>query len=67
MNKLIREICKRETGKSEVSVGNVRSVLKHLADCMVERHDYFKTFAEYYNVKLAKHIKKIKEKKAKKK
>lgn len=36
MKNLIKELCKREAGKSEVSVGNVRSILKHLADIIVD-------------------------------
>lgn len=36
MNKLIKEICKREAKKSQVSVGNVREVLKHTLDILSE-------------------------------
>lgn len=39
MKKLIKEIAKREGKKSEVSVGNIREVLKHFAEIMAE-HEY---------------------------
>ena len=37
-NKLIKELCRREAGKSEVTVGNMRSVVKHLATIDAEAH-----------------------------
>ncbi len=51
MNKLIKEICKREAGKSEVSVGNVRSVLKHLAEITLEHDNLKEEFETYVNKK----------------
>lgn len=36
MKNLIKELCKREAGKSEVSVGNVRSIMKHLSNILAD-------------------------------
>ena len=64
MNKLIREICKREAGKSEVSVGNVRSVLKHLAEITAEDIDLCESWTDFKNKKYEKWLSKsIKKKK----
>lgn len=39
MKKLIREICKREGKKSQVSIGNVREVLRVLTDVLTDEHN----------------------------
>lgn len=54
MRKLVKEISKREAGKSETSVGNIRSVLKHLADLMCEDAIYYNEFVDYANSKIDK-------------
>lgn len=36
MRKLIKEICKREGKKSQVTIGNVREVIRHFADIQAE-------------------------------
>jgi hypothetical protein len=53
MKNLIKEICKREAGQSEVSVGNVREVLKHLADIIAgnKHNSEVLEFFKYINKK----------------
>jgi hypothetical protein len=63
MNKLIKEICLREAGKSEVSVGNVRSVLKHLVEITVSDVEQDLEWARYVD----KVFHRLSKKKAKKK
>lgn len=36
MNKLIREIAKREGKKGQAHIGDIREILKHLRDILVE-------------------------------
>jgi hypothetical protein len=48
MTKLCSEIAKREAGKSEVAIGNIREVMRCFADlCVEDSKEWLDVFAAY--------------------
>lgn len=66
MKKLIKEICRREGGKSEVSIGNVREVLNHLTNILAEGNKPNEAMVQEFVVYLEKKAVKFRAAKLKK-
>lgn len=70
MKKLIAELARREGKKSQAKIGEIRELLKHLRDILIEtqlgQHDLIDEFFMYSDKELAKRANKVRRAEAKK-